>query len=70
MKRRLRMIVGTAAALFFIVFSIPGTAVADPCPETTVVTIECPQRHGYFIYVCIDHHGIITVYSECFPPGE
>lgn len=70
MKRLVRMLVGTGAALFFMSFSVPGTAVADPCPERTLATIACPERHGYFIYVCQDHHGVITVYSECFPPGE
>jgi hypothetical protein len=55
-------------ALFVLVFSIPGTAVADPCPETELARIQCPNRPGYRAYVCQDHHGIITVHNHCIRP--
>jgi hypothetical protein len=62
------MLVGVGAALFFMVFSIPGTALADPCPETELARIVCPNRPGYYIFVCQDHHGIITAHTHCIRP--
>jgi hypothetical protein len=68
MKRIARMIVGVGAALFLLVFTIPGTALADGCPETLVAKIFCPNRPGYYTYVCMDHHGFISVHTHCIRP--
>jgi hypothetical protein len=68
MKAFIRMLVGTGAALFVLVFTIPGAALAHGCPETELARVVCPQRPGYYTYVCQDHHGIVTVHSHCIPP--
>ena len=64
MGRVLRYLCAVGAALFLLVFSIPAVAYADPCPEGEVARILCPGGVGR-IYVCIDHHGIITVHNHC-----
>lgn len=68
MKRVIRFFVGMGASLFLLVFSVPGTAVADPCPETTLAKIICPNRPGYYIHVCQDHHGLISAHAHCIRP--
>ncbi|HEY7874639.1 MAG TPA: hypothetical protein VIG64_05910 [Actinomycetota bacterium] len=48
----------------FLIFSIPGLAAADPCPETELARIKCPTGTER-ILVCQDHHGVITVHVHC-----
>ena len=59
-----RIIKGLVVAGTFLVFSIPGTAFAH-CPETELARIVCSLNGSGRIYVCQDHHGIITVHHHC-----
>jgi hypothetical protein len=57
------MLLGFGVGLFFLIFTIPGIALAD-CPETELARILCPGGGGR-IFVCQDHHGVVTVHHHC-----
>ena len=63
MRPIIRMFVGVGAALFLLIFTIPGVALAT-CPETELARVMCPGGGGR-IYVCQDHHGVVTVHHHC-----
>lgn len=66
MKRLIQSAVAIGAVL---VFTTPGVAAADGCPQRELARVICPNGVGY-TYVCQDHPGITYVHSHCFPPGE
>lgn len=85
MKRSFRVLLAVGVS-FFVLQVAPvasadsGSSLAsadssslDPCPEQTVVQRPCPPPFpSGNIFVCRDHHGIITVHHHCniFTPNS
>jgi hypothetical protein len=68
MNRVARVLVALSASMFLLNITVAPPASADPCPETEVARIACPIDPSKRIFVCQDHHGVITAHQHCIVP--